>query len=143
MSWKLKRITIAHEKKKRGETEVSWWVDEATNQRPVVGDCFYAPHMLEDPYRNDLSPQYWREHAAKRPPIVVVLPGKTWWCVDQVATSDRVGWQVTGSIDTDPITLTCSPSINYMQVYHGFVQNGVITDDVEGRHFNALGERQP
>ena len=87
-----------------------------------------------------LSPEYHRDWAAKRPPLVVVLPDGNDFCIDSVTISDGVlgdhGWQVTGEAPS----VTLSPSINVKGSYHGYIQNGVITDDCEGRTFpNARG----
>lgn len=137
MPWPLRKIEIAHAD--RDDKGVEWWVDAATRERPKVGDCFYAPQFLHDPLRASLAPRYWLTWSKTRLPIVIVLPSGEWWCVDEMA-HDRnghhgEGWTVTGSIDTTPITLSCTPSINAVGRYHGFLTNGVITDDVEGRRF--------
>lgn len=41
------------------------------------------------------------------------------------------GWVVTGEI---PL-ITLSPSINIVGSYHGYIQNGIIQEDCEGRKF--------
>lgn len=70
-----------------------------------------------------------------RDPLVVRLPGGTDFCVDGPTFSagqrGSGGWTVTG----EPTAITLSPSINIGGSYHGWIQNGVITDDCEGRTF--------
>src|SRR6185503_3493428 len=74
-----------------------------------------------------LSKFYWLSWSTIRAPIVVLCPNGREWCVDAMS-SNGDGWTVSG----DPPTITCTPSIA-VPVYHGFLQNGVFTDDVEGR----------
>lgn len=40
-------------------------------------------------------------------------------------------WSVSGDLPN----VTVTPSINMVGVYHGWIQNGVITDDCDGRTF--------
>jgi hypothetical protein len=75
---------------------------------------------------------------AKCNSIMVVLPGKTIWPMNEV-TREGARWEVSGEIPN----VTSSPSINYVGIYHGWVQNGVVTDDCEGRKFDALGNKLP
>lgn len=80
------------------------------------------------------------EHATRRQ-LVVCLPGPTHFAVyGPTWTKDGAGphgWNVVG----DPPNLTITPSINCSGVYHGYITNGVITDDCEGRKFNDQGRR--
>lgn len=46
------------------------------------------------------------------------------------------GWTVTGK----PPDITVSPSINYVGSYHGWLQNGVISQDVDGRNYTLPGK---
>lgn len=73
--------------------------------------------------RSYLSVHYYRDWAAKRPPICVATPGTraAQWCIDS-KSSNGDGWVVTG----DAPLLTCSPSI-VVDGYHGFLQNGIFT----------------
>jgi hypothetical protein len=114
---------------------------------PQTGDMFYryAPDvwraLVKDwrakgaqrdaPMVKYLSDEYLAERIDQRPPLTVILPGDTWFCVDSNATGERRGWQVSG----EPPHITVSPSINCEGVYHGFLTNGVIGNDVEGRTF--------
>ncbi len=68
---------------------------------------------------------------------MIMLPNGYALCVDtcfwngDALDPERRGWTVTG----EPPNLTMSPSVNIVGSYHGFVTNGVIGDDVEGRKF--------
>lgn len=66
----------------------------------------------------------------------VLLPGRSLFCVDTAAYDETrghhgEGWKVTGT----PPTITVTPSINCIGSYHGYIRDGVITDDCEGRTF--------
>ena len=89
---------------------------------PEPGDMWFAPGY-------DLSDEYRRDHADTRQPLWVCLPGRVWFCVDSNATSGGGGWRVTG----EPPRITVDPSINCIGVYHGWLRDGVLTDDVDGR----------
>jgi hypothetical protein len=115
---------------------------ETPPAHPKVGDCWPAPWMLEgehaDEYQNRyLSPKYKREHMGRRPPLIVKLLDGTEFCVDSMSFKDGEpygdGWTVIG----EPPLITVTPSINIVGSYHGFIASGVISDDVEGRKFNA------
>jgi hypothetical protein len=62
-----------------------------------------------------------------------VLPGGYTFCIDSRARRDGKaygdGWKVSGEMPN--ISLT--PSINIVGSYHGFITNGVISDDLEAR----------
>jgi hypothetical protein len=79
-----------------------------------------------------LSPHYWRDWAHARPPICVVGPNGEEWEVDR-KSSNGDGWTVTGEWPR----LTCAPSI-VLTGYHGFLRDGLFTDDVEGRGPNGV-----
>lgn len=131
-----------------------------------IGDCFY----YQDPgpeydwaadalnlrwfrffcKEDRLSENYKQQHRATRPPILVYLPGCSLFCVDGACWSSVPkpdgqgsvveyygGWTVSGT----PQLLTVSPSINCVGIYHGFIQNGVITDDCEGRKYDETGRQ--
>lgn len=111
----------------------------ATPIQDRVGLMWYAPKMVEadpsDPHadyvlNHILSPEYKRDHYGKRPPIFVVLPSGDWFCPDQ-KTSSGSDWTVTG----EPPQITVSPSINAIGSFHGWLRDGVLSDDVEGRTF--------
>lgn len=84
---------------------------------------WFAPYLLEGKW--SLSPEYMADHLGKRPPLVVMLPDRGSWCVDEKARWNGVmqdhGWRVTGEA---PL-ITASPSIRTTR-YHGFLRNGVL-----------------
>lgn len=104
-----------------------------------------------------LSPEYLNEVNLIRPPLMLIVPafwpdspdsvvplspggkyriGNTTWCIDSLASRGGGGWSVSCPWpleDGQPVALTISPSLDCSGSYHGFIQNGVITDDVEGR----------
>lgn len=99
---------------------------------PQPGDMWYAEWVTNHPF---LSPQYKQNWADKRPPIIVCLPNGQTWLVDGLCGDGHggrkdYGWTVTGEAPN----ITVSPSINDPG-YHGFLQNGVFTDDLEGRTY--------
>lgn len=102
-----------------------------SSMRP--GDMYYAPWQLEPAYREGLSARYFTEHSETRAPVVVILPDGTPFCVDQRAWNNGGyfgdGWTVTGDV---PV-ITVSPSINVVGSYHGYIIEGEITDDIDGR----------
>jgi hypothetical protein len=103
------------------------WVftpDGNTGRRMMISDAA-APNA------SFLSPHYWRDWSAKRPPICIVGPNGEEWEIDRKA-SNGDGWTVTGEWPN----ITCSPSI-VLRGYHGFLQGGQFTDDVEGRGPNG------
>lgn len=136
MPWQCRLIQLAAKPKTethgrgKGRYTISWYVDEATGERPRVGDMFYYPRALKE-YREQLTAEYFAKHAAHRPPLCVILPSGTWFVVDYKCTNSETGWDVAGEAPN----ITVSPSINVVGTYHGFLQNGVLTDDVEGRKF--------
>lgn len=118
----------------------------------AVGDMFYLPRHLydhpDDPvywlrhWERHLS-DYYRQHNSHRAPIMVCLPGNCLWCVDSQTVdngqwSGASGWTVTGEAPF----ITVAPSINIGGTYHGYLQNGVISDDVDGRSYTEDGKRQ-
>lgn len=64
----------------------------------------------------------------------VQLPGGYDFPIFSVASGTKQKWNVTGSAPT----FTLSPSINCEGVYHGWIQNGIITEDCEGRPFQNI-----
>jgi hypothetical protein len=105
--------------------------------RIEVGEMWYATWLSERMEDGTalgagyLSTRYLAERWEHRPPLIVRLPGGIDFCIDSRADcpGGEVGWQVSG----EPPNITVSPSINVMGVYHGYLRNGEITDDVEGR----------
>lgn len=97
-----------------------------------IGDMCLDPDWA----RHDtlLSPEYRRDWAGKRDPILIVLPGPMWFCLD-VRAHDKQhggllpnGWTVTG----EPPRITVQPSIDTSSDvrpngWHGWIKDGVIT----------------
>lgn len=114
---------------------------EQRPENPKPGDMWPDPEMIEgelaEYYRqNLLSEKYFRRWHSRRPPLVVRLPNGVEFCVDSRPTKGGTGWDVTGEAPS----ITVSPSINSNGFsrehgYHGWLQNGVLSDDVEGRKF--------
>lgn len=75
----------------------------------------------------------------------IKLPGSSGhnsWDMEQPANQWENGkivavhrWTVTGTAPD----VTATPSINCVGVYHGFVTNGEVTEDCEGRKFDDFG----
>jgi hypothetical protein len=112
----------------------------------AIGDAWFCTkredglwHVYPDtdwPVR--LAPEYDKNNAS-RPPLMVVLPGGTDrgypFCVDGPTWSEGGpgphGWTVSGT----PPGITVKPSINIVGQYHGWIRDGSITPDCEGRKF--------
>ena len=116
------------------------------------GTMFYVPAQpifeCQDPRWGNLWPWYWasddwlsdcyRQHNAGRRPLFVILPGRHLFLIDGQCWSDGKrygGWTVTGEAPN----ITVSPSINIGGSYHGWLKDGVISDDCEGRRFGQDG----
>lgn len=96
--------------------------------------------------------KHFLEHvAATRPPITVIVPlrGDQAWeaanpgqtrgtsfCVDAHPTNDPDGgWEVTiegPMVDGERLLITVKPSINAVGIYHGWITDGVLSDDIGG-----------
>ena len=63
---------------------------------------------------------------------VIRMPGESEWIV-QGPSKDGGKWKVTGAMPS----ITAHPSIHLVGVYHGFIRDGVITPDCDGRQFPA------
>jgi hypothetical protein len=79
-----------------------------------------------------LSVHYWRDWWSVRAAITVVCPNGRQWCVDQ-KSNDGTGWTVTGDVRR----ITTMPSI-VVPGYHGWLKDGVFSDDIEGRGRNGV-----
>lgn len=80
-------------------------IDFSANDSIATGDCWY-----------DGGGQRW-----------VCLPGNTFFPLDRPETVGR--WRISGELPD----ITVQPSINCEGVYHGWITDGVISDDCEGR----------
>jgi hypothetical protein len=89
-----------------------------------------------------LKPDEWQYKHYKCQPgpdglaVAVRLPAGLVWAVDGEGTNG-CRWTRTGT----PPEITMSPSINFTGSYHGWVQNGYVTEECEGRRFDDLGRR--
>ena len=67
-------------------------------------------------------------HQGKRP-LCVQLPGNIYFCVYSKQITDGIahepGWTVSG----EPDNLTLTPSVNFKDVWHGFITGGSFSPD--------------
>ena len=81
---------------------------------------------------SNLSDYYKQQNAPTRQPLWVMLPageeGKSPFCLDS-GMEGGGGWNVTGEAPN----ITVHPSINMIGQYHGWLKDGVLSDDVDGR----------
>lgn len=105
--------------------------DEAAHWRPgaVFAIEFDRTQTGPGSIWETLSDEYKAVHADRRPPLGIVLPSGEYWVVDQVAAGGG-GWTVTG----EPPNLTARPSV-LSPMYHGWLTDGVLSDDLEGRTY--------
>lgn len=105
-----------------------------------IGSMFYLPKEVNEgtwPWYlagDEYLSEYYQQHNKNRQPLFVVLPGPNLFVVDGKCWSNGRkygGWQVTGIAPS----ITVNPSINLQGFYHGWLIDGVISDDVEGRKF--------
>ena len=151
MSWTCKLVDIVGTKMvnydpplKGGVCGKTFFLDSKGNEIDLkdlpVGSMFYVPKdadMTVWPWyladATDLS-HYYYDHNSSRQPLFVLLPGHTLFLVDGKCWRDGKkygGWEVSGIA---PI-ITVHPSIHIHGFFHGFIRNGVISDDVDGRTF--------
>lgn len=95
-----------------------------------------VPGWLEEPgLKSLLSAEYFQRWHGKRPPLVVRLPNRNFFCIDMLPAKGASGWDVSGEAPN----ITVAPSIynapGEPRAYHGWLQNGVLSDDCEGRTF--------
>jgi len=107
------------------------WFYDPTGERVRQGKhvLHAAPPADPNARTSHLSPHYWRDHAAHRPPICVICPNGDPWEID-AWSSNGTGWTVTGELPR----ITCAPSI-VAGDYHGFLRDGEFTPDLEGRTY--------
>jgi hypothetical protein len=115
---------------KPGMGHLADWYYDPSGEREAAGKHVVAKRDCD----SFLSRFYWDDWSDKRPPIIVICPNGRQWCVDQ-KSSNGEGWKVTGEWPN----ITCTPSI-VVPGYHGFLQNGIFTDDLEGRGPNGVAE---
>lgn len=111
-------------------------------ERLAVGDmCFYHHQGVPCTDRAHLEKlhltAHYFKHNSGRPPLIVKLPGGLYFLIDGQCYSGAKGhydgWKVSGK----PPRITVKPSINFKGRYHGWLRDGVISDDCEGRKFPA------
>lgn len=115
-----------------------------------VGDMWFARDdageivSVERRRGMNLSDFYWANNAW-RPPLFVLLPieyasgpGVATFSVDGKCYSGERGYYDGWTVHGAPPAITIVPSINMVGRYHGFLQNGVVTEDVDGRKFEGL-----
>jgi len=84
------------------------------------------------------SPENIADHNRDQTPIFVILPSRTLFLIHGTCwqgTRRYGGWGVSGEVPN----LTVTPSINIGGFYHGWLTNGLISDDCEGRKYDAEG----
>lgn len=105
-----------------------------------IGNMFYLPKEYDEtewPWylaKPERISEFYKQRNSDRQPLFVLLPGRNIFLVDGKCWSSGNyygGWRVSGI----PPQITVEPSINISGSYHGFLQNGVIGNDVEGRVF--------
>lgn len=119
------------------------------DERPenaTVGDMWPIPWMADS---GDLLGQhYHKDWAGKRPPLMIALPAKSgspdWFVdfiVDRTSSKDGPGgpgWKVTivgELVDGKPANITLAPSVDCGGEYHGYIREGMVTNDCEGRTY--------
>jgi len=95
---------------------------------------------------NDLKPgaMWWSRYSGEPDELCIKLPGGNVGNEFNMdlgrhrnegkMTKIHPAWQRTG--EAPNITLT--PSINWVGQYHGWLQNGILTDDCEGRTYGSI-----
>lgn len=107
--------------------------------KQTPGVVYFAPWAREG---GRLSVQYKRDWADKRDPICLVIPGYGAILLDaayypETSGQEGHGWIVTGEVPK----LTASPSLGIGRNaegrwhYHGWLKDGVLSDDIEGRTY--------
>jgi hypothetical protein len=118
MSWKLNKVEIAQNKRIDGSPLkagdwwfCTWYLDSAEDVPFYMGEC------------------YVKNWYGKRPPVCISLPGGYHWLLDG-KSRDGTGWEVTG----EEGLWTAKPSI-LVSNYHGHLNAGVLTDDLDLRTY--------
>ena len=107
--------------------DVTYYDDEPDD--PEIGDMWAAPDWE---HSNVLSEGY-KSLKISRPPLMVMLPNNTRFLIDRSVSEGGHGWQIVINnqlVDGQKLNITLSPSIHCVGKYHGYIKNGVITDDV-------------
>jgi hypothetical protein len=110
-----------------------------------IGDCWRQKLTHEEDPRWG---KFWHSRlnaqfaSSGRDWVWVVLipfgPPEMPWCIwspdMRPSRDDDSGWTVTNA--EDPARMTVSPSILIVDRYHGWIRDGEITDDCEGRTYS-------
>lgn len=120
---------------------------EIAFQDMIPGTMFYVPEnadLTQWPWYNvtpDHLSSYYHQNNRSRRPLFVVLPGKELFLVDGQCWKDGQrygGWEVSGSAPN----ITVHPSINIGGCYHGWLKNGEVSPDCEGRVYDDEGYKR-
>lgn len=142
MPWQLKlvdRTTFADRRRQLQEMSNE---ERLKHYQELIGMCWFASdedqqRMMAGTGHKKASAHYRRDWAGKRNILTICLPsnpdfiGYSTWSPDCTESDGGGGWRVTG----EPPNITCHPSINAIDSYHGWVKNGQLTDDCEGRKY--------
>lgn len=135
MSWPLREIPFPRDPLPRPEPGDCWRIPLDTvlpdweDGEPIPGITTY-----EDEWQWFLSPEF---RASGRDYVIVVrLPDGTDWVIDHASSRSLQdqrpqGWTVSGELPH----ISTTPSINVIGRYHGWVTDGILTDDCEGRTY--------
>ena len=123
--------------------EMDWYFDPTgqreASKRPIMFKLADRDAILTGEKENTfLSMYYWKQWSHVRPPIAIIVPNGKLWEIDRLSLSTipgkhGEGWEVTGDFPNISVT----PSI-VVPGYHGWLQNGVFSSDLEGRGPNGL-----
>jgi hypothetical protein len=103
-----------------------------------VGDLWFSKIFLER-FAHRLSREYERDHAGRRLPLSIMLPGREVVCLDEVTGSGRVDGSREGLTVRGEAPMIDVLSIRIPGVYNGFIKNGVIAPDADKRRYDARG----
>lgn len=118
MSWPVRMVEdldVVYDAERRGECSIGMAV------RAKLGNT---------PFSDD--------HEKNRPgsdAVWIRLPNHEWFCPDK-KYADNQQWTLTG----DWPNVTVTPSINCIGSYHGWITNGQVTEDCEGRKYDSSGK---
>lgn len=118
MSWQLQEIPNP------------WRKENEDDRQPwVPGLCWKAPPLTPESIR---APE-WLE-SGRDYFIWIVLPNQGLFTPDRLSSNGISGWTVTGELPN----ITVKPSIGATE-YHGWITDGVMGDDLEGRVYAEQG----
>lgn len=115
MSWRLKEIPNPWGDDALPEG-IPWEPGHCWRARPLTPESIQAPE--------------WK--ASGRDYFIwIVIPGGMLFSPDRMSSNGTSGWHVTGDLPA----ITVTPSIG-ADGYHGWVTDGVLSDDLEGRTYS-------